>query len=281
MRVYTSYLLYCTCLVRYTYIYLSLAHLNLTIHYVQTKELIGDIAPKKLETTDTTANPATIADPTGTGTVPVIGSSWNMAGTFESRDLTAWAKDAILLLFNNSNIGGTFAPPPTTTTATATAPSNNSTSNIVISELKDLSGDAETIVTRGKRKHVCDFTFLLLWSLHIQQQPTAAPTAPTIDPDPSATTTGAATTTTPTTVATTYTDTTSAPAAAAPMVIESTLLIQDLSADGDYDTTFTLITPKNKISGQNYDLFDKSKKELLLRVKHTVALFLEQLKAKV
>ena len=179
-----------------------------------------------------------------------------MAGTFESRDLTAWAKETILTLFNNSNIGGTFTSPPTYSTAT-TSLSNNSTSNIVISELKDLNGDAETIVTRGKRKHVCDFTFLLLWSLHVQ--PAAAPT---IDSDPSSTT--AAT-----------------PVAAAPIVIEASLLIQDLSADGDYDTTFTLITPRNKVSPQNYDLFDKSKKELLLRVKHTVALFLEQLKAKV
>ena len=174
-----------------------------------------------------------------------------MAGTFESRDLTAWAKETILTLFNNSNIGGTFTPTiPTATTLL----SNNSTSNIIISELKDLSGDAETIVTRGKRKHVCDFTFFLLWALHIQA-------APTIDSDPSSTTPAAV--------------------AAAPIVIEASLLIQDLSADGDYDTTFTLITPRNKVSGQNYDLYEKSKKKLLLRVKHTVALFLEQLKAKV
>ena len=196
-----------------------------------------------------------------------------MAGTFESRDLTAWAKETILTLFNNSNIGGIFTP---TTTTAATTPSNNSTSNIIISELKDLNGDAETIVTRGKRKHVCDFTFLLLWSLHIQQQPTTAAT-PTIDSDPSTT---SPSTTTPIT-STTPTTTPPAATTAAPIVIEASLLIQDLSADGDYDTTFTLITPRNKISPQNYDLYEKSKKELLLRVKHTVALFLEQLKAKV
>ena len=50
----------------------------------KTKQLIGDIAPKKLEVVE--APPASS---------PVVGSVWNQAGTFEEKDISTYATDNI------------------------------------------------------------------------------------------------------------------------------------------------------------------------------------------
>lgn len=110
--------------------------------YSQTKALIGDIAPKKLDS-------AVASDNSN-----VVGSSWNSAGTFESRDLTAWAKSWLQSNLGNDFLGGSLK----TSGSYASA-------NLSIKEVKDLNGDAEIIVTRGKRKYVCDFSFTIVFQI--------------------------------------------------------------------------------------------------------------------
>lgn len=93
-----------------------------------TKKLIGDIAPKKIDA------------------VPLIpannlGSAWNTAGTFESTMYTPFSKNRItelLLSLIDYPINGEYS--------------------ITIKEILDLSGDAEITVLRSKRKHIYDFT---------------------------------------------------------------------------------------------------------------------------
>lgn len=111
----------------------------------QTKALIGDIAPKKLD--------SAAALPAENGNV--VGSSWNSAGTFESRDLTSWAKPWLQNHLSNEFLGGPL-------------PGSLSSASLLVKELKDLNGDAEIIVTRGKRKYVCDFSFTVVFQISLK-----------------------------------------------------------------------------------------------------------------
>ncbi len=94
----------------------------------KTKELIGDIAPKKIEVA-----PA----------LPVnnLGSAWNTAGTFESTMHTPFSKNRITELLLS------LVDHPI-----------NTEYSITIKEILELSGDAEITVLRSKRKHIYDFT---------------------------------------------------------------------------------------------------------------------------
>ena len=103
----------------------------------QAKQLIGDIAPKKIEKPIefSTAGDA---------------SAWNAAGTFEQKDQTSWATDRLKTLL----IG-----------TTAVSPSKNAEVSVV--NVNSVTGDAQIVSARGKRKHVCDFTIVLEWELKV------------------------------------------------------------------------------------------------------------------
>ena len=100
----------------------------------KTKELIGDIAPKKIEASDVT----TAANLNGR-------SVWNTAGTFESIGYTAYAKETIEKLLKDIQVTVTDGH------------------TISINEVKELSGDAEIASNRGKRKHIYDMSIKCGW----------------------------------------------------------------------------------------------------------------------
>ena len=99
----------------------------------KTKELIGDIAPKKIS-----APVSAAAEPVTTDK----GSAWNAAGTFESKNLTKWAKDAIRDRCNKIVAG-----------AGAGGDGSASASARVTSITSD--GDAEIVSNRGTFCELC------------------------------------------------------------------------------------------------------------------------------
>ena len=109
----------------------------------KTKELIGDIQPKKIEA----AAELDIKNPVGT-------SVWNTAGTFESVGHTPWAKETLENLLKDIKL---------------------ESDNIIVSikEVKEINGDAEITSNRGKRKHIYDFSITLVFSLVMNENTTA------------------------------------------------------------------------------------------------------------
>ncbi|CAK4086552.1 unnamed protein product [Aphanomyces euteiches] len=102
------------------------------------KELIGNIAPQKIQ--DTTAPAAITAPPKHDG------SAWNHAGTFEERDTTTWCKDRLGELLRNLQVK-----------------SNGFT--IKGGEIKDVRGESSICVVRGKKRFLFDFDFTIEWEV--------------------------------------------------------------------------------------------------------------------
>ena len=102
----------------------------------KTKSLIGDITPKTIAAAD--ANTSTIAENGG--------SAWNTAGTFESRNVTPWAKERIKELLDATEFEGGGC-------------------SVSIVDVKDITGDAEITMNRGKRKFLCDFDVTIEWKV--------------------------------------------------------------------------------------------------------------------
>ena len=107
--------------------------------------MIGDIAPKKIE--------APLVASTS-----VVGSSWNAAGTFESRDLTTWAHHRLKAVLTGVNFNVESCP-------------NCKFETLSISSV---DGDAQFIAARGKSKHVCDLSLELTY--RIRDEATSAVT---------------------------------------------------------------------------------------------------------
>ncbi|RLN88603.1 hypothetical protein BBJ28_00007333 [Nothophytophthora sp. Chile5] len=103
----------------------------------EAKQLIGDIAPKKVEDADQVQ----IKSVSG-------GSAWNQGNTFEEKDMTAWAKAKLEAL-----VAGVSAPLGTGEGA------------VTALEASDLSGDASIAVVRGAKRYIFDFTFTLKCTL--------------------------------------------------------------------------------------------------------------------
>eukprot|EP00629_Pelagomonadales_sp_RCC1024_P011981 CAMPEP_0119289048 /NCGR_PEP_ID=MMETSP1329-20130426/38318_1 /TAXON_ID=114041 /ORGANISM="Genus nov. species nov., Strain RCC1024" /LENGTH=382 /DNA_ID=CAMNT_0007289833 /DNA_START=114 /DNA_END=1258 /DNA_ORIENTATION=- len=114
----------------------------------KTKALIGDIAPKKVE--------AAVDMKVGAGE-----SSWNQAGTFESKDHTKWAKAWLEAKFGNGfmvdlpdrSIGATKVP-----------------CFLTVTKFHDFKGDASTAQARGKKKWVLDAAFKLDWEFPVDSK---------------------------------------------------------------------------------------------------------------
>ena len=102
----------------------------------KTKSLIGDITPK-----------AIAAEAVKTATTAINGgSAWNTAGTFESKNVTPWAKERIKELLGEVECEGGECV-------------------ISVVDVKDVSGDAEITMNRGKRKFLCDFDVTIEWKI--------------------------------------------------------------------------------------------------------------------
>jgi len=124
------------------------------------KKLIGDIAPKKMDA----QTPQATVDPTA-------GSAWNSAGTYEERILTPWAMERLKSGLGSLAMHVDAAQVPNSASyANASAPLKGL--DVSVSEVEGLTGDAQVSVTRGKRKHLCDFSMTLKWSLSVQHAST-------------------------------------------------------------------------------------------------------------
>ena len=102
----------------------------------KTKSLIGDITPKAISA----------ADANNSSVMQNGGSAWNTAGTFESRNVTPWAKERMKELLSNAEFEGGACI-------------------VSVVNVKDINGDAEITMNRGKRKFLCDFDATIEWKL--------------------------------------------------------------------------------------------------------------------
>jgi tetratricopeptide (TPR) repeat protein len=111
----------------------------------ETKNLIGDFAPKKLETPSATATPKNNSKGGG--------SAWNTAGTWEEKNVTKWAKERL----EQCILQTTFSLP-----ASSPAPG----ALVTVSKVRTLEGHASFAMARGKKKYIYEFMVKLDWKMH-------------------------------------------------------------------------------------------------------------------
>jgi len=111
----------------------------------EAKKLIGDIAPKKLETAPAPAA-AQPADKKGA-------SAWNQAGTWEEKDLTKWAKSTLQEHIEKAK----YVLPDSSPAPGA---------EVVVTKVKTLDGHASCALARGKKRYIYEFMVKLEWKLH-------------------------------------------------------------------------------------------------------------------
>ena len=126
------------------------------------KRLIGDIAPKKLEAEPKVPESAALAN----------GSSvWNSAGTYEERILTPWAtselKERLGALAGRVEQGGANMD-PREWAGFANGATPLEAVDISVTEVESVTGDAQVSMTRGKKKHLCDYCVELKWALTLK-----------------------------------------------------------------------------------------------------------------
>ncbi|CAI5724633.1 unnamed protein product [Peronospora destructor] len=103
----------------------------------EAKQLIGDIAPKKVED----PNKVQIKSVNG-------GSAWNQGNTFEEKDMTAWAKSKLEKIVSGIS-----------------APLGTGDGVVTSLEVSNLEGDASIAVVRGAKRYIFDFAFTLACTL--------------------------------------------------------------------------------------------------------------------
>ncbi|RMX65369.1 hypothetical protein KXD40_007250 [Peronospora effusa] len=103
----------------------------------EAKQLIGDIAPKKVED----PNKVQIKSVNG-------GSAWNQGNTFEEKDMTAWAKNKLEKIVSGIS-----------------APLGTGEGVVTSLEVSNLEGDASIAVVRGAKRYIFDFAFTLACTL--------------------------------------------------------------------------------------------------------------------
>lgn len=117
----------------------------------EARNLIGDIAPKRLDPSNDVS-----ASQCGAPTTSV--SAWNSAGTWEARSVTTWAKDNLSDYLSVTKIDDQFCRVPKATNF-----------KLHLEEVKDLQGEAEICFARGKKKVIFEFSFSILWKLVPQE----------------------------------------------------------------------------------------------------------------
>lgn len=104
------------------------------------KQLIGDIAPKKIVPTKT--------EKVTTEPKKHEGSAWNASGTFEERDFSKWAATKIECLMELVSVSD---------------PEGKAT--IKVTKANNVKGVASVCVVRGTKRYLFDFSFELVWSV--------------------------------------------------------------------------------------------------------------------
>lgn len=110
----------------------------------EARKLIGEIAPKKLESVPPPA-PAASAAAKGT-------SAWNNAGTWEEKNVSSWAKETL----TNQLLQTTFMLP-------TSSPAPNAL--VTVSKVKQCDGHASVAVARGKTRFIYEWCVKLEWHL--------------------------------------------------------------------------------------------------------------------
>jgi len=111
------------------------------------KELIGDIAPKKLNT----PAPQTLAQASKTASSTSV---WNQAGTWEEKDVTPWATESLKKALKAT----TYTLPDSSPAGAATAR---------ISKVSKVDGHASVAAVRGKKRYIYEFILKLEWALDV------------------------------------------------------------------------------------------------------------------
>ena len=108
----------------------------------EAKALIGDIRPQKIDDAK--------AEEVAAGAAGKIAgsSSWNAAGTWESRNMTEWGRQRLTELL----LEATFELP-------------NDLGTVTVAKVKDLTGDADITMMRQKKKWLFDWAFTLEWRI--------------------------------------------------------------------------------------------------------------------
>lgn len=117
----------------------------------ETKKLIGSIAPKKLEVTGEVITTGTTA-----------GSAWNAAGTYEEKIYTPWVTEFLGTNFQAIRLNLIDGAVPVAIKAIVP----DLVSLVVeVTGTENVNCHAQVTLNRGKRKHVCDYSAALNWTL--------------------------------------------------------------------------------------------------------------------
>lgn len=109
----------------------------------ESKQLIGDIAPKRIDPNVPIEDNAPKQLPVTEGT-----SAWNKAGTWEERDVTSWAKETLeAALLTSEYVLPEGSPSPG--------------AHAVVSKVSKLEGHASYAAVRGKKRYIYEFGFTL------------------------------------------------------------------------------------------------------------------------
>jgi hypothetical protein len=109
----------------------------------EAKNLIGDIAPKKLDVVPMETPPSS----DGNGA-----SAWNKAGTWEEKDLTNWAKTTLQEHIEQAN----YVLPDSSPAPGA---------KVTVSKVTTVDGHASCALARGKKRYIYEFMVKLEWKL--------------------------------------------------------------------------------------------------------------------
>lgn len=100
----------------------------------KTKSLIGDITPKAIS-----APGAESSAPAPLPSQPqVMTSSWNQAGTWEEKDMSGFTKSKLTELCESASVGAAR-----------------------VKKVKTIEGDAQIVISRGKKRHIYDYNIVL------------------------------------------------------------------------------------------------------------------------
>ncbi len=118
-----------------------------------TKALLGDIGPKALDSgaVSDPSSPTPLASPGPNGATGTAPSAWNSAGTFESRNMTDWSTTHVRTLLENASF--TLPSDPS-----GNPPALYGSVVVTVKECKNVKGEAEIIISRGKKKVIYDYS---------------------------------------------------------------------------------------------------------------------------
>lgn len=114
------------------------------------KNMIGDIAPKRIDTTAGGETQVDNAPQLLQPAVPDGASAWNKAGTWEERDATAWAKETLKSALVNTS----YTLPDSSPAPGAVAK---------VTKVLNLDGHASYATVRGKKKYIYEFLITIKW----------------------------------------------------------------------------------------------------------------------